>query len=492
MGIRRSFVRRSSIILLSTVVSVPLAALKGIIVARLLADPDLIGLLGILTSFTAVFGVFATIGIPTAVTRYFAQYLGGERRNSVRLIQTSFALALLVSLAVGAVMFSSSWFLAVNVYKRPDLIPLLQVGAISVTLASLLGAINGALRGLQRMDAMGVLTILRGALAVVASLGLVLWLGVIGAAYAILASVGGALILAYLLFLRASRPLGLTYVKKPRWQSIRKVARFSLPLMVSGIVLYPTLLAVETFLALRLSFHDLGLYRIGFGFYSLLITVPGILAVPLMPMIAEMRERQPDRVNAVFSQILRLLMFVLLPLAVAISLSSNLLIRLLYGDAYIDADDVTALLVLAGLFASLSPVTSSLLLGSGRSLAVLFLDILWAAMFVSTALILINLGGLLGMGYAYLLVASSFVGIKLVFLGRTFGFSLRPFGAPLGLASVFLSLSVIIMIYTSTQQTLILALPLTGVAIILSLSMLSEEERNMLRSSIRDVFRRSS
>ncbi len=307
-SIRRRLVRGSTVMLLATLVVTPLAVFRSVIVARLLEDPDLIGLLGIYGSITALFGVLAGLGIPTAVARYYGQFIGGERENSMSLIRASFMMTTVLSFSLGVLLFALSGFLAA-VYNRPDLVPLLQVGAVTVAITSIAGFFAGSLRGLQRMTHLGSISIVRSSLAVVTSFSFVLLFGVLGAAYAILLSAAGALLVSYFLFREASRDLGIRYGQMPNRASVAGVARYSLPLVASGLVLYPSLLVAESFLAVQVSFGALGLYRIGFGFYALLISIPGILAVPLMPMIAEMREREPDRVNQIITQIFSYLTF---------------------------------------------------------------------------------------------------------------------------------------------------------------------------------------
>lgn len=487
-GFRRRLVRGSAVIFVFGVVATVLAVLRSIIVARLLADPDLIGLLAIYASFTATFGVLASFGIPPAVTRYFGQFAGSGREDLPRLIGAGFLITSVLSLGLGTLLFALSGFLATELYSRPDLAPLLQLGAISVVILGMTGFFTGALRGLQRMGELGIVQVLGGSLVVISSYVFVMQFGVVGAVYAFLLSGGGALTLSMTLVMRTSRGQGLRYLKKPGGQSIVEVTKYVFPLVISGLVLAPALLAVQSFLAIRFSFHDLGLYRIGYGLHSLLISVPGVLAVPLMPMIAEMGERHPDRVNPIFTQILRLLIFVMLPIAGVLTLSSSALIRILYGDVYVDAHLITSFLIMTALFISLSPITSSLLLGTGRTFSVLLLDLLGTALFLPAAFVLVDFGGLLGLGIAHLLAAVAFFVAKLSYLRRVFGLDLGPFVVPLGLAIFTLALLVALILSLPVEVTGLLSLPVGIGLAAASLLLLTSAERSMLFRAIRDLF----
>ena len=490
MGFRSSLVRGSAIILVSTIVETSLSLVRNIVVARLLADPDLLGILSILASLRGVFLAVALLGIPTALARFFAQFIGGEERESVRLIQTGFVLSTLLSLVSGAIMFAASWFLAIEVYHRHELIPLIQVGAFSVTALAFRNILGGALRGLRRMSSLAILIIIENSLLLGASYVFVSWYGVIGAAYAVLAESLVALIVALRFLFRDPRARTFIFLKRPDQRAVLKMLKYTLPIFASGFVVLPAALSVQTFLAIRVSFSELGLYEIGYGFYSLLIAIPATLAVPLMPMVAQIKQRSPDRVNVIFAQALRLMILVAIPLTIATSLSSRFLLQLLYGDAYTSADKLTSILVLTAVFLGVVPVTTSFLLASGRSLAVLSLDLVWAAVFVSASYILIDRIGFLGIGYAHLGAGISLFVVQLLNFRRWFAASLGPVRVPVSFSLLSTGLTLVLLQLFTSEQTLLLAVPVAGSLGVLSLLLMTPNERLILTSSIREVLKR--
>lgn len=487
MGFRRAIVRGSILIALAAVMATALDLLRSIAVARLLEDPDLIGLLSILGSIRGLFLTFAVFGIPTAVTRYFAQLAGGASKQPVRLIRTSLSVSLLLGPVASLMMFAASWFIASDVYRRPELLPLIQVGAFSVATTSLQLFLAGALRGLHKMASLALLLVMEGVIALSASVLLVVSYGLIGAAYAILVGSGASLILGLALLSREHLWRIGAGIRRPDVSAFSEIARFTLPLLASGFVVLLKLLAAETFLALHVSFSDLGLYRIGFGFYSLLISLPGIVAVPMMPMLVSMRERNPERLGTVFSQTLRLMMFVAIPPIVFVALASHALLWLLYGEVYVAAHLFTSVLVLSAAFVSLLPTISSLLMGTGRSLVVLLVDITWAAIFVPASVALVSLYGLLGMSYAHLAAGLAVFVIELIYLKRGYGIRLAPFRTPL-LTMVIALMATLVITYTAPNSDRIFyAVPASVAVGAACLALLTSKERHLLRASLKDL-----
>jgi O-antigen/teichoic acid export membrane protein len=213
--------------------------------------------------------------------------------------------------------------------------------------------------------------------------------------------------------------------------------------------------------------------------------------VPLMPLLAEVHEQEPIRAGEIAGRLLRILMVAVLPIGVGVALSSRFLLTLLYGGTYADADRIASLLVLAGIYVSITPVVSSLLLGSGRTLAVLGLDSFWAATFVPTSLLLIDRIGLLGIGFAHLASRGLLALIMLVYLRRTAGIRLQPLIIPAAYLVIVTLTSLALVLALEATTQLLLALPVTGIAAGVGALILTREERRMLARSARDILTRN-
>ncbi len=320
-----------------------------------------------------------------------------------------------------------------------------------------------------------------------ASLILVPPLGILGAAYATLFGTVLASVLTLILVARARKGTHFAVLGLPNRRTLHAIIKYSLPIFASGFVTLPAWWIAETDLAVSVSFADVGLYRLGKGFYSILVTLPSVISIPLMPLFAEMRERDRVQVNVVFLHMMRIVLLATLPLAVGAALASHFIVVLLYGESYAGAGVITAILVLSALFFVLSPITSSLLLGAGRSLSVFWLDVAWAVIFVPLAILFIRFGGLVGIGYAVLLAGFGFLLVELAYLGRYLSISVRALGMPLVLAGVSMATTLALQQFLPSGQTLLLAIPLAAGVAVVGFQILQPEERRMLVRSLRDL-----
>ncbi len=488
MKVRRRLVRGSAVVLVATVITTGFSILTGIVVARLLDSPDLLGLLGILASLSSIFATVAGFGLPTGLTRYVAEHFGGEREATHELIGVSILLSILFAIAAALGMYFASGYLAVSLYGQPELIPIFQLGALAIGVSALAGPLTAVLRGMNKMGWLSSVSLGNSVATLVLSYVLVMTMGVIGAAWAIVGGAVAGLLLSLVLAVRTPERPDL----RPSFPRTRGVLRpifgYVLPVFASGFVLLPAWWAAETLLALRVGFADVGLYRLGRGFYGLLTSVPAVIQVPLMPLFAEMEARDPTRINRVFASLMRVALLVTLPVTVALALSSRVILIVLYGDVYVGADQVTALLILSAVFASLSPVIASLLLGKGRSLAVFWLDLSWSAMLVPVSAVLIPLRGLLGMGEAILFTNAAFFVVELWYFRHFLQVSLEPLRAPLAATAAVLGGTLVLVDVVPRTQLPYLAIPATAVVGLGVLFVLRSDEREMLLRSIRELW----
>ncbi len=488
MKIRRRLVRGSVVVLAASVATTGINVLTGIVVARLLDSPDLLGLLGILASLSSVFATVAGFGLPTSLTRYVAEHSGGRKVGTRELIGISMFLSIIIAVAAALGMFLASSYLAVDLYGQPELALLFELGSLATALSALAGALSAVLRGMDKMGWLSAVTLGNSLATLILSYVLVIAMGVVGAAWAIVGGAVAGLIISIILAARTPDRPSLRPVIPRSQRVLRPVLAYALPVFASGFVLLPAWWVAETFLALQIGFADVGLYRLGRGFYGLITSVPAVIQVPLMPLFAEMEARDPERIDRVFTSLMRIALLATLPVAVALALASRVILIVLYGDVYAGADQVTALLILSAVFTSLSPVTASLLLGKGRSLAVFWLDLVWSAALVPLSLVLISLRGLLGIGEAILFTGAAFFVVELWYFRHFLRVSLEPLRAPLAATAAVLGATLVLVDFFPRTQLPFLAIPATAIVGLGVLFILRPDERLMLWQSLRELW----
>jgi len=413
----------------------------SIIVARLLNDPDALGVLSILQSLTGLFATFAVFGIPAGVTKFIAEYRVKDKKTMGDMISSSFILIFLLALGASVTFFILSGVLANDLYNKPILVLLIRIASITLILSTLGVFISSVIRGTQEMKMLAWFSIINTAASLPIAYILISLYGLVGAVIALMLNALVSLLVSLKMIIKIIRMENI----KLRFHLSKKhtvsLITFSFPIFLSGFVLLPAYWFSRTYLALTSGFGDVGLFKLGFGLYSLFLVIPSVIATPLMPMLSELYASRPDKASIILPKILRVVMLLALPLVIAIALASKYLILLLYGETYVDAWFIAYIMLLTAFFASLSPITSSMFMSAGKTWQILGLDAMWVAFFMPSSYLLINLYGLSGLGAAYLFSGVVFVIIKLAYFSKRFGMDLSYLRTPSILTAVFMTIS---------------------------------------------------
>ena len=141
------------------VISTVISSIATIFIARLLGS-DLYGLYGIVLIAPTLIGVFRDWGINSAMVRYTAQFRSEDRASEVRSILVSgiiFEIAL--GMALSAISFALSGYLATNIFHRPEITSLIQIASISILAGGLINAATAAFTGIEKMELNSIMLI---------------------------------------------------------------------------------------------------------------------------------------------------------------------------------------------------------------------------------------------------------------------------------------------------------------------------------------------
>ena len=155
------------------VFSTVISSVATIFVARLLGSNQY-GLYGIVLITPTLIGVFRDWGINSAMVRCTAQYLSEDRASEVRsIIVSGIVFEIALGVALSAVSFALSGYLAVNVFHRPEIASLIQIASISILASGLINAATAAFTGIEKMELNSVMLILQSIVKTAIMIGLV-------------------------------------------------------------------------------------------------------------------------------------------------------------------------------------------------------------------------------------------------------------------------------------------------------------------------------
>ncbi|MDD1751508.1 MAG: oligosaccharide flippase family protein [Methanotrichaceae archaeon] len=388
-------------VLWGLVISTIISAVGTIFVARLLGS-DLYGLYAIALTAPNLMIIFRDWGIPSAMIRYAAQYRAEDRATEVRSILLSgliFEIAL--GLALTLVSLTLSDYLAVSVFDRPTIAPLIQIASFSILAGSLISAATAAFTGTDRLEVNSIMLICESVIKTALMIGLVyMGLSTSGAVIgfttaAVIAGLIG-MILTWSIYKKLPRHAGFKLEIKAY---ITEMLRYGVPLSISAIVAG----FLAQYYAFILPIYEpsdaiIGNYRIAQNFVVLI----GFFATPittvLFPAFSKLDfQKDKEALKNVFQFSIKYASLLVVPVATLVMSLSDPAVSTIFGTTYGTASLFLALLAISYLYAALGNLSAGNLLSSqGQTKLVLILALVTAAIGFPVGTILIPLFGVIG------------------------------------------------------------------------------------------------
>ncbi|MEO0108526.1 MAG: oligosaccharide flippase family protein, partial [candidate division WOR-3 bacterium] len=376
-----------------------LGTVSSIIVARLLGKENL-GMLAIVNNLTSLGFFFATFGVPTALTKFTAQFAAEDRAQLPALLGTSLATMAAPVLLLGSLLFWGAPTLAQGIYHEPALTPLLQLAAF-VLLVNAFGSAGlgqSLLQGLKEIKRISLINITTSAVNLPLVIGLTLLLGLRGV---VTAQLAGALLGAVLVLASLSR-VGLDVRRLPfNPRLLPRLLNLAFPAFVSGLVMVPVLWLTTTRLSVTRGFGEVGLFNICYGLFQLVLFLPNAVGMPLTPLIAESATTNPERMRRLLRVSLELVTFLVLILSVGTSAFARPLILALYGPGYAAASRPLVTMAGAVFFCSIGWVLGFYFAGTGKMWTGMAFNLFWFAALLGISFPLAARLGALGLGVAF-------------------------------------------------------------------------------------------
>lgn len=375
-----------------------LGVLISVLTARYL-HPDDMGRYAFLVWLAGLLAVLLSLGLPTTLTRYTAEAIGGRRAGEagalLRLVigwQLALTLAAAALLALAALLVPATWRW------------LLVATALSVPSLVLNGSLGAFLSGLsvfgpQALLSVGMLGLLAGLLVVVAGLDA----GVGGLLLAHAAANGAGLAVLVWLARREGRRRGAAPPPEPLAADARadvvRYARSASALVVLDAVVWQR--TEVAFLQALAPAAEVAFYALAFGIAAQVGRIPYQLSLVLFPRFpALVGAGRASELAGLHATATRYLVLLGAPLAVGLAVTAPGVVRLLYGPAYDPAAPVLATLALGSLVAFAAGASPAVLHASKQQGRLVRQGLVAAAVDVVVALALIPLAGALGAALA--------------------------------------------------------------------------------------------
>ncbi|MGO0575721.1 oligosaccharide flippase family protein [Ornithinimicrobium panacihumi] len=371
-----------------TLVSLPLAFLVNILVARVLGVADY-GRLTYLTTVITIASVIAGLGVTTALVQFGAKaHAAGDHGDVKRLLSGAQGFRLLVSGPLVA--------LAVISLVRLDWWLLMVALVFGVGAPALFGTAKEALTIENRTDRTAQLAMIGNALSLAAVTVAVLTLGTPDAVWGARTVVSG-LVLALPLISISQIYRGAVLRPGAPWRLPRSFWRFAIPTGIAGMI--GALVSNRTELVLLDWFADevaMGLFGLAFGVAGHVYAPAQAFVGPLVPAVSALARVDQGAVRRAFLRTTRAASAVGGAVVATVLPAMACLVPLIYGTEYAPASDMTIALGLAGAVTLVGAPHQAFLmarLGGGR---MLYINLAGLAVDLAVALALIPLVGVWG------------------------------------------------------------------------------------------------
>ena len=199
-----------------------------------------------------------------------------------------------------------------------------------------------------------------------------------------------------------------SYIKKidsvRKWRFEPQLARFllrqSFPLLLSGAAIIVYNRIDQLMIGNMIDQSHLGIYSVAVRFAELLIFVPTIISQTIAPMLVEARQQDPALYDAQSRVFMNVTVALCIALAVATSLLAVPIVHFTFGQAYIGAASVLAVLAFRVIGDALSQTSGQLILIEGIQQYAPVRNVIGCVVCVALNLLLIPRLGIHGAAYS--------------------------------------------------------------------------------------------
>jgi stage V sporulation protein B len=357
-----------------------IAAAGSILVARLLGSTNY-GIYGVSAIPISIISLFSNWGLGTAAIRFIAQCRAQGRTEEAKgIFFTGMLAGFLIGIFFTLVAFVAAPFMAIQVFNKPELMPLIQVSSVTLLANSLLVSSQAIYIGFDRAEFSSLAMFLTAVTkALISPALIVLGYGVLGAVIgSSLGPLVSSMVAVLVVYLALWRPLRKNGATLNFFRNLKRMIRYSFPLFIS-MLLGGALGQIYSFLmALYCTEFMIGNYKAATNFSVLIAFLATPIATVLFPAFSQLDHRkEADTLRIVFQNSVKYTALVTLPVVAALIILAQPIIQILFGPGYELTPLYLALYALTNVFIGVGGVSIGNLINSqGETKLTLMLNVI--------------------------------------------------------------------------------------------------------------------
>lgn len=392
--------------------------LASVLVARMLGITKY-GELGIIRSTVTVFAVFASFSLGLGATKYISQYVRSDKIRSGKIIGVTTLFSWITGALISITAISLAPFLAKTMFNAPELVGQIRISAFILFFTALNGAQIGILAGFEAFKKIAKINLYSGILSFFIQVILTYLFDLSGA----IVGFGLSFLVLWGFNTNAVKQECKKFNIKVQYidcvDELRMIVRFSVPALLSGILVNPVIWYSKTMLVKQAyGFTELAIFDAANQWRNSVLFIPITLSQVVLPIFSSIDGKVE------FNKLLRLNIninvLVSLTMAIFISVSAGFIMRS-YGSGFESGSFVLILLSLTSVFFAASVIIGQALVSKEKLWLTFIFNVIWSFIFLTTAFLLIECGyGAIGLAGSYLLSYAFLAAIQLFYLKRLF------------------------------------------------------------------------
>jgi O-antigen/teichoic acid export membrane protein len=391
--------------LLGTAASRVLHMVTTIFIARYLGR-ELYGSYGMIQSTVGMFGMLSGFSMGRTMTKFTAELKGKDPLRAGRILSLARTLSVLTAAITGALLCFFSPWLAENTLNRPDIAPLLQIGAVLLLVVTLNNVQTGSLAGFEAFKDVARITAVQGIATPLVAIPLVYYYGLTGAVTSLVIVAAVGYVLAGLALRERCRAFDIrqSYFDLSAVAERKVIWSFSIPATISGLLYMPVVWVSNTILVNQANgYGELGLFNAANQWRQMAIVIPNILGSVMLPILSDAYGREDRREFRKALEInLEITWAVALPATVAVIGFSEPLVAL-FGSQYREALPIMPVLLTTAFLYIVNNVVGTAIVGSGRMWTGSLFNLAWGVVLIVATTVLAPMYGAKGLAHAYLI-----------------------------------------------------------------------------------------
>ena len=376
---------------------------SGIICAHILGKVEY-GELGIIRTTVGMFTILGTAGLGVTATKYISQYKSIDTSKVASIYSLTSRFAIITGIIVTSLVLILSPVLADKTLHAPHLTNSIRIASIMLFVSVINGAQNGTLYGFEDYKSIALNTFI-GSLF---EAGLMLLGAKVNGVFGALLGFGSGYIVLYLLNLYSINKCFKKYSvvvnrKSLQKQDLKLLLSFSLPALLSSLLVAPTIWLCKTLLVRSDGFDELANFEAADYWKTLILYIPYAIGTIVLPVLSDSKTTNNKTaywkiikiniiVNGLISLFISLVVVVFSPYLTS-----------LFGSNY--TDNVTlSILACSTIFTSMSNVVGLSITSRSLMWQGFLLNLIWAVLTISFSYVFIRFGmGAAGLASAVLI-----------------------------------------------------------------------------------------